>query len=70
MSVSRKFLAATDLGSDAVREAIAHMCVQIHTSVEQMSSRFFAELRRKYYTTPKSYLDLIQLYLQLLREKR
>jgi hypothetical protein len=26
--------------------------------------------RRRYYTTPKSYLDLINLYLQLLQEKR
>ena len=44
--------------------------VQIHTSVSTTSDRFFNELRRKYYTTPKSYLDLINLYLQLLREKR
>ncbi len=46
------------------------MCVSIHTSVATASDRFFAELRRKYYTTPKSYLDLISLYLQLLGEKR
>jgi hypothetical protein len=25
---------------------------------------------RRYYTTPKSYLDLINLYIQLLKEKR
>lgn len=43
---------------------------QIHTSVESMSDRFYQELRRRYYTTPKSYLDLITLYLQLLNEKR
>ncbi len=35
-----------------------------------MSTKFHAELRRHYYTTPKSYLDLIALYLQLLQEKR
>ena len=46
------------------------MCVRIHTSVSDASDRFFAELRRRYYTTPKSYLDLINLYLQLLKEKR
>ena len=53
-----------------VREAIANMCVKIHTSVSDASDRFYAELRRRYYTTPKSYLDLINLYLQLLKEKR
>jgi dynein heavy chain len=70
LSVSRKFLANTDLGGDAVKEALAQMCVTIHTSVEAMSSKYYAELRRRYYTTPKSYLDLIGLYLQLLKEKR
>ncbi|WIA13579.1 hypothetical protein OEZ85_007146 [Tetradesmus obliquus] len=70
LSVSQKFLANTDLGSPQVNAAVAQMCVHIHTSVEQMSERFYAELRRRYYTTPKSYLDLINLYLQLLQEKR
>eukprot|EP00967_Tisochrysis_lutea_P008590 scaffold10254_cov16-Tisochrysis_lutea.AAC.1 len=46
------------------------MCVLIHTSVAKTSDRYYAELRRRYYTTPKSYLDLINLYLQLLGEKR
>ncbi|KAG1670781.1 hypothetical protein FOA52_014009, partial [Chlamydomonas sp. UWO 241] len=70
LSVARKFLAGTDLGGDAACESIANMCVTIHTSVAATSDRFYAELRRRYYTTPKSYLDLINLYLQLLREKR
>jgi len=46
------------------------MCMQIHTSVEDTSDQFFAELRRKIYTTPKSYLDLINLYLSTLDVKR
>lgn len=53
-----------------VKGALAEMCVTIHTSVNDTSERFYAELRRHYYTTPKSYLDLINLYLQLLKEKR
>lgn len=52
------------------KEALARLCVLIHTNVADASDRFFAELRRRYYTTPKSYLDLISLYLQLLGEKR
>lgn len=39
-------------------------------SVKDTSEKFYQELRRHYYTTPKSYLDLISLYLQLLGEKR
>ena len=44
--------------------------MQIHTSVESVSDQFYAELRRRVYTTPKSYLDLISLYLNTLDKKR
>lgn len=44
--------------------------MEIHTSVEESGDRFFAELRRKMYTTPKSYLDLISFYLSQLKLKR
>lgn len=46
------------------------MCVEIHVSVTDMAERFFSELRRRYYTTPTSYLELINLYLSMLEEKR
>jgi hypothetical protein len=35
-----------------------------------MADRFYQELRRRYYVTPKSYLDLLHLYISLLRDKR
>lgn len=46
------------------------MCVEIHVSVTDMAERFYLELRRRYYTTPTSYLELINLYLSMLEEKR
>ena len=49
--------------------AIAEMCVEIHMSVSEMADRFYAELKRKYYTTPTSYLELINLYMTMLSEK-
>ena len=36
--------------------------MNVHISVEQMSERFYEELRRRVYITPKSYLDGIKLY--------
>ena len=42
----------------------------IHTSVEEEADGFYGELRRRVYTTPKSYLDLINLYLNTLDQKR
>lgn len=35
-----------------------------------MAEQYYAELRRRYYTTPTSYLELINLYLAMLQEKR
>lgn len=46
------------------------MCMVIHTTVEEKSNEFYDKLRRKVYTTPKSYLDLIQLYISSLDVKR
>lgn len=68
--VSSEFLKELELPSEEVRLSLAEMCMVIHTSVEEESERFFGELRRRVYTTPKSYLDLINLYLSTLDQKR
>ncbi|KAI5075577.1 hypothetical protein GOP47_0009653 [Adiantum capillus-veneris] len=70
LSVSNYFLANVDLPTKEIQEKLARMCVYIHISVSQMADRFCQELRRKYYITPKSYLDCVNLYIQLLAEKR
>ncbi len=53
-----------------IQAAISEMCVEIHTSVSDMSDLFYEELRRHNYTTPTSYLELINLYLSMLQTKR
>lgn len=35
-----------------------------------MTERFYNEMRRHYYTTPSSYLDLIKLYKSMLEVKK
>lgn len=70
LSVANRFLGEEDIGTDDVRNAVAAMCVHIHQSIAQHSVRFYEELQRQVYTTPKSYLDLINLYLSVLSEKR
>ncbi|KAI8925763.1 dynein heavy chain and region D6 of dynein motor-domain-containing protein [Entophlyctis helioformis] len=70
LSVSRRFFEFVDLGNDDMKEKIASMCVEIHASVGEIAKRYYAELRRRYYTTPTSYLELINLYIAMLQEKR
>ena len=52
------------------RKKLSLLFMKVHKSVEEMSVRFYDELRRKVYITPKSYLDGINLYLSQLAEKR
>ncbi|KAK9408021.1 dynein heavy chain 6 axonemal [Crotalus adamanteus] len=70
LSVSRTFFMHVDLGTDRMKEKLSVMCVDIHMSVTEMAEQYYAELRRRYYTTPTSYLELINLYLSMLGEKR
>lgn len=51
------------------QKKIAEMCVEIHMSVSDMAERFYNELKRRYYTTPTSYLELIRIYISMLQEK-
>ena len=68
--VSQQKLIDLELPSEETREELAKMCMVIHTSVVESSTRFWEELRRRIYTTPKSYLDLISLYISMLDKKR
>lgn len=42
----------------------------IHQSVKNASEDFFNELRRRNYTTPTSYLDLLKTYTEILGKQR
>ncbi|OON20270.1 ATPase family protein, partial [Opisthorchis viverrini] len=58
-----------DLGSPEVKECVARLSTEIHLSVSEAADRFYLELKRPYYTTPTSYLELLNLYLSMLATK-
>ncbi|KAK2919405.1 hypothetical protein Q8A73_003776 [Channa argus] len=70
LSVSQAFFQNVSFGSEELKQNFSAMCVEIHVSATDMADRFYTELRRRYYTTPTSYLELINLYLGMLEEKR
>jgi dynein heavy chain len=67
VSVAERFLSDLELPNEEIRRSVVRMCGYVHRSIEDTSARFFQELRRRIYTTPKSYLDLINLYMSMLK---
>lgn len=63
-NVSDRFIQNLDNMDAKVKDKLSEMFTSVHKSVEVMSERFYEELRRKVYITPKSYLDGINLFLQ------
>jgi len=43
---------------------------EVHTSIDVANEKFLKLERRHNYTTPKSFLELIDFYKKLLNEKR
>jgi dynein heavy chain len=69
MSVAEQYMKEVSV-PEAQKASLASMCVLIHTSVQDKAELFYAELRRRMYNTPKSYLDLISLFLKQLETKK
>jgi dynein heavy chain len=69
-SVAQQFLKDIDLGSKETNSMVCAACADVHLSVTSYSDKFFDELRRKVYTSPKSFLDLINLYTDMLGVRR
>ena len=52
---------------DEIKQVIGDACVFFHQSTQELSQKFFDELRRHYYVTPSSYLELINAYKSMLQ---
>ena len=49
---------------------LSQLSVNIHNSVQEASLNFFDEQKRKVYITPTSYLELIKLYISMLKTQQ
>lgn len=59
-----------DLGIEGRMNGVVEVFKNIHKSVESASVRYLQELRRHNYVTPKSYLELLNMYVSILKEKK
>ena len=70
LDVADRVLSTVEGLDEDAKKSISKLCCDVHMSVEAKSNKFWDELRRKFYVSPKSYLDLIEMYIKLLGEKR
>ncbi|CAG2206597.1 DNAH [Mytilus edulis] len=68
-SVSARFLEDMELLSDDMRESVSKFMGYVHQSVNETSQQYLQNERRYNYTTPKSFLEQIKLYQNLLTKK-
>merc|ERR1719316_2609241 len=66
--VANRFNATMDFGSDEILEKVSQMMAELHLSIDDANQKFLAAERRHNYTTAKSFLELIDFYLTLLRK--
>ena len=69
LSVSKKFLGEQECLSEEVIPSIGDFMAYVHRSSTDISTTYLANDKRYNYTTPKSFLELINLYMKLLSEK-
>ena len=70
-SVAARFLAASDLGvTPEVEKSLIVFFQFIHQSVERAVVDFLNKMRRRFYVTPTSYLELLSTYNNTLTDKR
>lgn len=70
LSVARKFTNDLDLGTDEQRKAIVEFMPYSFGRVGVASTQILEAERRYVYTTPKSFLELIKLYITMLNKTR
>ena len=64
-----RFLNELDIVPSNIKQSVAQFMAYVHGSVNEMSKQYLANERRHNYTTPKSFLELINLYVKILKQK-
>lgn len=70
VDVGYRFLQDLEMPTDELRQSIGTYIADVHVSIETANKEFLARERRFNYTTPKSFLELIDFYKKLLMKKR
>jgi len=70
IDVSTRFISDIEFPEPDLKEKIALNMATVHSSIDDANVLFLKEARRHNYTTPKSFLELISFYKNILANKR
>ena len=70
LSVASTLFSDFQFENDSISKSIVTVCKDIHLQSSDIIAQFCSELKRKVFITPKSYLDLINLYIDTLSTKK
>ncbi|KAM7536598.1 hypothetical protein Aperf_G00000086397 [Anoplocephala perfoliata] len=70
LSVAKSSFSSLNVDSTELKDKVAEICTFTHLTVSSAAVRFFEELKRYYYTTPTSYLELLSTYRVMLDDRR
>jgi len=70
IDVSSRFISDIEFPEPDLKEKIALNMATVHSSIDDANVLFLKEARRHNYTTPKSFLELISFYKNILNVKR
>ena len=70
LSVAHRFLGDVELGTAETKEAIVSFMPFSFNAVQEQSREYLRTERRHNYTTPKSFLELVDLYKTMLAARR
>jgi dynein heavy chain len=59
-----------EIGISDYIDSLAQMCNKMHRVVEIETVNYYKELKRFNYTTPTSYLELVKLYVDILKKQQ
>ncbi|XP_064622088.1 dynein axonemal heavy chain 6-like isoform X2 [Lineus longissimus] len=64
------FISQTGKDLAVLKESVSDACVRIHLDITKATRLFWEEMRRRYYTTPSSFMELIKIYAKMLEENK
>lgn len=66
---NKEYKSNEKLGLLPFAEKLSNISVKIHRDVVIKSEIFYDELKRRNYVTPTSYLELLKLYIDIMKNK-